>query len=108
MTQVKHWSECATEAEEAQWWDDNPEYVSELLRRRQSEGRVTKKGKSIVVTDTAPKARPQGVAIRVAGEDVRTAKQLAARKGLPYQTYLRMILHDALRREWDRTRRRLA
>ena len=36
----------------------------------------------------------------VAGaDDVETAKRIAHRKGLSCQTYIKMLLHDALRRE---------
>lgn len=31
--------------------------------------------------------------------DIETAKEIAAAKGLPYQTYIKMLLHEALRKE---------
>lgn len=65
MTQAKHWSECATEAEEAKWWDDHPEYVAELLRRSQSAGKLTRRGKAswfgIQRPRVGPPAAPRSV-----------------------------------------------
>ncbi|HUI42213.1 MAG TPA: hypothetical protein VL523_09600 [Terriglobia bacterium] len=43
------------------------------------------------------KLRP--VAIRLPGEDIDAARGLAARKGIAYETYVRMLLREALQRE---------
>ena len=37
--------------------------------------------------------------IRLAADDVELAKSQAAKRGLKYQTYLKMIIHQALRDE---------
>lgn len=39
------------------------------------------------------------VSIRIAPDDINRARILAAKKGLRYQTYLKMLLHEALQRE---------
>ena len=39
------------------------------------------------------------VTIRIAVRDLEAAQELADRKGLPYQTYVKMLLHEALARE---------
>ena len=51
-------------------------------------------------------ARPETrqISIRLAAADLVTASRLAALKGLPYQTYIKSLLHEALENE----RRRLA
>lgn len=36
------------------------------------------------------------ISIRLSAEDLAIANQLAAAKGLPYQTYLKSLLHQAL------------
>jgi len=36
--------------------------------------------------------------MRLPVADLETARQLAATKGLPYQTYIKMILHEALQK----------
>ena len=45
----------------------------------------------------------QSITLRVAVKDVEAARELAERKGLPYQTYIKMLLHEALRRERNRS-----
>jgi predicted DNA binding CopG/RHH family protein len=39
------------------------------------------------------------ISIRVSAHDLVTANRLAAAKGLPYQTYIKSLLHEALARE---------
>jgi hypothetical protein len=51
-----------------------------------------------------PEAPPQlwihpTVSIRIDPEDIQRARSLAAKKGLRYQTYLKMLLHEALEHE---------
>ena len=49
-------------------------------------------------------ARPatRQISIRLAAADLVTASRLAAAKGLPYQTYIKSLLHEALARESKR------
>lgn len=46
-------------------------------------------------------ARPETrhISIRLSAMDLTKAEQLAAAKGLPYQTYIKSLLHEALERE---------
>jgi predicted DNA binding CopG/RHH family protein len=41
----------------------------------------------------------RAISIRLPAPDLALARQLALRKGLPYQTYIKRLLHDALDRE---------
>jgi len=41
----------------------------------------------------------QPISIRLPAPDIATAQILARKKGVPYQTYIKTLLHDALRRE---------
>ena len=41
----------------------------------------------------------QAISIRLPAPDLALARQLAQRRGLPYQTYIKQLLHDALDRE---------
>jgi len=76
-----------TEAEEADWWDSHPEVATGLMKRAMKAG-------------TARRAVPlKTVTMRLPVADLQTAEELAYKKGLPYQTYIKMILHDALERE---------
>lgn len=75
------------EAHEANWWDKHPEVATELMKRALRSG-------------TARRPRPlKSVTMRLPLADLRTAQELAERKGLPYQTYIKMLLHEALERE---------
>ena len=76
-----------TEAEEADWWDSHPEVATEIMKRAIKSGR-------------AKRAVPlKTVTMRLPVPDLRAAQDLAHRKGLPYQTYIKMLLHEALERE---------
>ena len=76
-----------TEAEEAEWWDSHPEVATEIMKR------ALKSGK-------ARRAVPlKTVTMRLPVPDIKTAQDLAERKGLRYQTYIKMLLHEALERE---------
>ena len=41
----------------------------------------------------------RAISIRLPAPDLELARQLALRNGLPYQTYIKRLLHDALDRE---------
>jgi predicted DNA binding CopG/RHH family protein len=41
----------------------------------------------------------RAISIRLPAPDIALAQELAGRKGLPYQTYIKQLLHDALDRE---------
>jgi predicted DNA binding CopG/RHH family protein len=41
----------------------------------------------------------QPISIRLPAPDIATAQKLARKKGIPYQTYIKTLLHDALERE---------
>ncbi len=49
-------------------------------------------------------ARPatRQISIRLGAVDLLTANRLAAAKGLPYQTYIKSLLHEALQKESKR------
>jgi predicted DNA binding CopG/RHH family protein len=45
------------------------------------------------------------VSIRLPAPDIAAAQKLARQKGIPYQTYIKTLLHDALRRETGSSRK---
>ena len=79
-------------AEAAEWWDAHPEVIEDILERGRLAGTL---GRG---TDAA-KLKTRPTTIRLFVDDVETAKTIAHRKGLSYQTYIKMLLHEALRRE---------
>jgi len=76
-----------TEAEEAQWWDRHPEVATEIMKRALKSGKARRRVPLKTVT------------MRLPVPDIEAAQNLADRKGLPYQTYIKMLLHEALARE---------
>ena len=77
-----------SEKDEAAWWDAHPEVATRLLRQALKQGTVQRRsGETRIVT------------MRIPVRDLEAAQQLAGRKGLPYQTYMKMLLHQALEKE---------
>jgi predicted DNA binding CopG/RHH family protein len=83
-----------SEAEEAAWWDAHRSEIEAEIRQRM------KQKKPLTLSALLQGAKPsQPITLRIAKEDLETARRLAARKGLGYQTYIKMLLRDALERE---------
>ena len=83
------------ESEEAAWWEKHRAAM--------------RNGKTMSLRDVMVQARRRKellpVTIRLASEDVATARQLADGKGIGYQTYIKLLLHEALRKEAGRQTR---
>jgi predicted DNA binding CopG/RHH family protein len=90
-------------SEEADWWASRAgrEYVKQKSVEAQSEGNKAR-GSSLV----AKMNRKSSVqtAIRLPEADLAQARRLAERKGLGYQTLLKMLVHEGLAREARRGR----
>ena len=82
----------ATEKEEAEWWDQNREMVSRDFEEAGRRGEVKRMTAAQLVERLA--SRP--VTIRLAEADLALAQKQAERKGLPYQTYIKSLLHETL------------
>src|SRR2546430_10342498 len=85
------------EKEEAAWWQKHRAEVEGDLRLAMRERRGTLSIND-VLAQTKRKNELQHITIRLASEDVATARQLADGKGIGYQTYIKLLLHEALRR----------
>src|SRR6516162_8826242 len=57
-----------------------------------------KKGKSLTVGQIIEREQTKAVSIRLAVGDIERAKEQAKAKGIGYQTLIRMLLHDSLRK----------
>ena len=91
-----------TEAEEATWWYENREVVGKEVAQAMREGR-TSKANGLSIRDRVEAIRTaKAVNIPIAEDDLQLARELARKKGLPYQTYIKSILHEALQREAKR------
>jgi len=80
-----------SEQEEAAWWDSHPEVITELFLKARREGRI----KRLPVVRGATKP----VTIRMPVADIEAAQEIAERRGVPYQTYIKGLLHQALQRD---------
>ena len=85
--------------EEARWWDEHRDLVEENLIAVMRDGTVqTGSAQRLVREARASK----NITIRMPLADLERARQLSARKGLAYQTFIKMLLHEALDREEKR------
>lgn len=81
----------SSEADEAAWWDTHrPEIEAEIRKRIKKKRPLTLDG---LLRGASPS---QPVTLRVSQEDLEMARRLAARRGLGYQTYIKMLLRNAL------------
>lgn len=93
----------ATEAEEAKWWFDNDHLVFEEFQKAAKEGRLGRGGARRLFAEKGipfpeSKATPTPTTtIRLDPDDIAKARMQAAERGLRYQTYLKLIIHEALR-----------
>ena len=88
----------ATEAEEAEWWSNNRDkHGKQLLAAvRSGEAQVLTKEK-LRERIAASKKTPAPVgALRIPEADLALARKQAEQKGLPYQTYIKSLLHETL------------
>jgi hypothetical protein len=91
MTNKVRIPDFKSEKEEAEWWDAHPEIITKLFLQAKKEGRLRR----------LPPARgaTKSVTIRLAVNDVEAAQELADKRGVPYQTFIKMLLHQALEKE---------
>ncbi|SRR6266567_1857738 len=86
----------ANEDDEAAWWTSRQ--GREFLKQKSAEPQ--KKGaKGSRLVGRMNRAASVQIALRLPGPDVEKARELATRKGIGYQTLLKMLVHEGLRRE---------
>jgi predicted DNA binding CopG/RHH family protein len=92
-----------TETQEAEWWAKNQEIIADRFEQAKAAGKL---GKGTVARVAGERAKQAGasptITIRIAEDDLARARTLAAEKGLRYQTYLKMLIHQALISEENR------
>jgi hypothetical protein len=86
-----------SETQEAEWWAKNQDLIANRFEQARASGKL---GKGTVARGAGERAKQAGasptITIRLAKDDLARARVLAAEKGLRYQTYLKMLLHQAL------------
>jgi predicted DNA binding CopG/RHH family protein len=79
-----------SEAEEARFWDDNPDALAHAFEEAAAAGTLGR-------GTAARKGNTPTTTIRLDREDIGRARMQAELRGLKYQTYLKMLIHNALR-----------
>ena len=75
--------EFRTEAEEAAWWDRHQSLIADLLLKHGRRGAVP----------------TRSISVRLPVTDIERAQKLGAKRGVGYQTVIKTLLHEALKRE---------
>jgi hypothetical protein len=87
-----------SESEEADWWASPAGRAYVKQRSAEARGKGTKASGSSLVAKLSSKTSSQ-IAIRLPGTDLAWARKIADRKGIGYQTLLKMLVHEGLARE---------
>ena len=89
----------ANEDEEAAWWASRE--GRQFLKQRGGDPERQRAKVSRLVARLNREASVQ-IALRLPGPDLEKAREIATRKGIGYQTLLKMLVHEGLRREGRR------
>jgi predicted DNA binding CopG/RHH family protein len=85
-----------TEDEEAKWWA-SPKGRDFL--KQQSAAPASKGQRGSPPVTSLNRAGSVQIALRLPAPDIAKAREIAGRKGIGYQTLLKMLVHEGLRRE---------
>jgi len=90
-----------SESEEADWWASpaGRAFVEQKSAEARSKGIKVRGSGSVAKLN---KKKSVQIAIRLPETDLAQARQIAERKGIGYQTLLKMLLHEGLSREANR------
>jgi hypothetical protein len=93
-----------TESQEADWWASAEGRA--FLKKKSGESPTSgnkPSGSRLVarLNQTQPRASTQ-IALRLPDADLERARKIAERKGIGYQTLLKMLVHEGLEREGRR------
>ncbi len=89
----------ANEDAEATWWA-SAKGRKFLKQRSAAETAAPRKGSALV--NKLSRASSVQIALRLPAPDLAKAREIADRKGIGYQTLLKMLVHEGLRREAKR------
>jgi predicted DNA binding CopG/RHH family protein len=85
-----------SESEEAEWWYKNRARLDKDLVEAAKKGALRRLDGATLKTRLAA-SKSRVVSIRLPEGDIELARHQALEKGLPYQTYIKSVLHQALR-----------
>ena len=86
------------EAQEAEWWAsrEGREFVKQKAAGTAKRGGASRGSRLVRQLNKVASVQ---IALRLSEPDVAKARELATRKGIGYQTLLKMLVHEGLRRE---------
>ena len=94
-----------TEAQEAEWWAKNQNLIADRFDQAKATGKLGKGTVARLARQRARQSEPSPtITIRLAESDLARARTLASQRGLRYQTYIKMLLRQALDSEEKRAR----
>lgn len=85
-----------SQAEEAEWWYENRKRLDKDFLEAAKKGQLKRLDKATLQARLAA-SKARVISIRLPEDDIALARQQAGEKGLPYQTYIKSLLHQALR-----------
>jgi predicted DNA binding CopG/RHH family protein len=85
-----------SETAEADWWFKNRARLDKDFVEAAKKGKLKRLDQATLKTRLAA-SKSRVVSIRLPEDDIELARQQATQKGLPYQTYIKSVLHQALR-----------
>ena len=95
----------SSEAEDAAWHQTHKRPLEREMARRLREGTTLTAKEAAARASAKRSLRP--ITIRLPAEDIAAAQELAARKGIRYQAYIRALLREALERQGEKGGRSL-
>lgn len=88
-----------SKASEAEWFDRNRDKIEADIGRRIRVGDTKTLDQALSANAVKERKKLKPVTIRMMPDDLLAARELAERKGMPYQTYIKVLLRHALQRE---------
>lgn len=85
-----------SEADEAEWWYKNRARLDKDLLAAAKKGGLRRLDRTTLKARLAA-SKARMVSIRLPKTDIQLARKQAAQRGLAYQTYIKSLLHQALR-----------
>lgn len=86
-------------------WAESTEgraFMNQQLERQIKKGAFPQ-GRAAALLKAAARSSPSvALTLRMPPEDVEGARAIAGRKGIPYQTWIKMVVHEAVERERKR------
>lgn len=89
------------ESDEGVWWASKEGRAFAEQESREAQKKGIKFSGSSVIARVNKKGSTQ-IALRLPGTDIQEARRIAGRKGIGYQTLIKMIVHEGLQREAKR------